>query len=70
MVNAEKHRRKAVENEFKDFIEVINGTAKKNLYKKSTELDFKTKPKLASDMNMNHFRPQLKKEIELKQKIF
>ena len=70
MVNAEKHRRKAIENEFKGFIEIINGNAKEGLSKKADELDFKTKPKLASGMNMNHFRPQLKKEIELKQKIF
>ena len=51
MVNVEKHRRKALENEVIDVISFI-------------------KPKLASGMNMNHFRPQLKREIELKQKLF
>ena len=70
MVNAEKHRRKALENDLNYFLSVVNGNAKENVSKKAEELDFKTKPKLASDMNMNHFRPQLKKEIELKQKIF
>ena len=70
MVNVEKHRRKALENEVIDVIEVMNGISRKRASKKSNELDSHIKPKLASGMNMNHFRPQLKKEIELKQKLF
>ena len=70
MVNVEKHRRKALENEVIDVIEVMNGISRKRASKKSNELDSPIKPKLASGMNMNHFRPQLKREIELKQKLF
>jgi len=70
MVNAQKHRRKAVENDVEEFINLFNGNTKKNLSKKADELDFKTMPKLASGMNMNHFRPQLKQDIELRRKIF
>lgn len=70
MVNAEKHRRKALENEVRTFIEANNGVTKQQLFKKTKELDSFIKPKLASGMNMNHFRPQLKEEVELKKKIF
>ena len=70
MVNAEKHRRKAVENDVKKFIEAIDGTTKKQLSKKANELDSHIKPKLASGMNMNHFRTQLKQERKLRQEIF
>ena len=70
MVNAEKHRRKALENGFRTFIEATNGTTKKQISKKANELDSFIKPKLASGMNMNHFRPQLKEEIELRKEIF
>ena len=70
MVNVEKHRRKALENEFRTFIEANNGVAKKQMAKKTKELDSFIKPKLASGMNINHFRPQLKEEQELKKKIF
>lgn len=70
MVNPEKHRRKAVENDLKNFIGLLNGNKRRNLYKKTEDLDFRIKPKLASGMNMNHFRPQLKEEVELRRKIF
>ena len=59
MVNAAKHRRKAIENEVRDFLEVMNGTAKNRINKKSDDLDFRVKPKLASGMNLNHFRKSL-----------
>lgn len=70
MVNVEKHRRKAIENDVYSFINFINGSSRRNIYKKSKDLDNRVKPKLASGMNMNHFRPQLKKEVELKQELF
>ena len=70
MVNPEKHRRKAVENDLKNFIGLLNGNKRRNLYKKTEDLDFRIKPKLASGMNINHFRPQLKEEVELRRKIF
>ena len=70
MVNVEKHRKKAVENDLKNFIGLLNGNKRRNLYKKTEDLDFRIKPKLASGMNMNHFRPQLKEEVELRRKIF
>lgn len=70
MVNVEKHRRKALENEFRTFIEANNGVTKQQMFKKTKELDSFIKPKLASGMNINHFRPQLKEEQELKKKIF
>lgn len=69
MVNAAKHRRKAIENEVRDFLEVMNGTAKNRINKKSDDLDFRVKPKLASGMNLNHFRKQLQREIELKKEL-
>ena len=70
MVNVEKHKRKAVENDLRNFIGLLNGNKRRNLYKKTEDLDFRIKPKLASGMNMNHFRPQLKEEVELRRKIF
>ncbi|MBR3347965.1 MAG: hypothetical protein IKG36_00925 [Mycoplasmataceae bacterium] len=70
MVNADKHRRKAVENDLRRFIGSIDGTNRRQLYKKTEELDSQTKPKLASEMNMNHFRPQLKQEQQLRRNIF
>lgn len=70
MVNVEKHKRKAIEHDFNKFIDTISGNRRRNLYKKSVELDSVTKPKLASSMNMNHFRRQLKQEQDLRRSIF
>lgn len=67
MVNAKKHRRKAKENQLKRFISLIDGTAKKQLYKDKNRVDNKIKPKLNAEMNIGkHFR----KEIERESKIF
>ena len=70
MVNVEKHKRNAIEHDFNKFIDTISGNRRRNLYKKSVELDSVTKPKLASSMNMNHFRRQLKQEQDLRRSIF
>ena len=47
MVNAEKHRRKAIENEVNSFINVVNGNTIRNLNKKENDLEGRIKPFLS-----------------------
>ena len=66
MVNAEKHRRKAIENEVNSFINVVNGNTIRNLNKKENDLEGRIKPFLSSNMNLEkHFRKELIRESEL-----
>ena len=65
MVNAEKHRRKAIENEVKDFVNYFNGTSKRQHNNRKFKLKNKIKPSLNAEMNVaKQFRHQLKKEPE------
>lgn len=65
MVNAEKHRKKILENNIQEIVDLVDGTAINRISKKKNKLESKIKPTLNSRMNMNYFRNELKKEQEI-----
>lgn len=52
MVNAEKHRKKLIENNIQYFINSIDGTEEKQRAKRKSRLDNSIKPYLNSRMNL------------------
>lgn len=66
MVNAEKHRRKAIENKINKINDLENGNTIRNINKKENDLKRRIKPSLNSKMNLQkHFRKELIRESEL-----
>lgn len=62
MVNAEKHRRKAIENDINNFINAIDGTSENQSIKRKKRLNKTILPYLNSNMNLSkQFRNEKKK---------
>ena len=62
MVNVEKHRRKAIENDIADFINAIDGTNEHQLTKRKRRLNKTIIPYLNSHMNLSkQYRNEIRK---------